>query len=250
MSADPDIIRTLRTANPFRDLDAAWIERFAPHALRRELAGGEYVWHRGDKARHFILVERGFVAIQRVSAEGDPVLVALFGAGDTLCVVPALQDIALPADAVAIGDRVEVVVVSATPILEAAREHAEVATVLNRALLQHASSLRSKIDIVSAGAVPKRIATLLLHLAERFGRATPDGTVEIERALTREQIGQLVNARTETVIRIMSRWAKAGWIDSTAGTLRIARTDMIERIAHGPALADGDRNRGQTPISG
>jgi CRP-like cAMP-binding protein len=236
---DPDIVSTLRSAGLFRELDDAWIERLAAHASRRTLCAGEHVWHQGDKVRSFIIVERGLVAIQRVSVAGDPVLVALFGDGDTLCVAPALQNIALPADAVAVGEIVSLLLVSSAPVLEAARQHANVAAAVNHALLQHTSSLRSKIDIVSAGAVPKRIAMLLLHLSERFGHPTGDGAIKIDRALTREQIGQLVNARTETVIRIMSRWSKAGWIESASGSLRISRLDMLNRIAQGPGTAPG-----------
>jgi CRP-like cAMP-binding protein len=238
--SDPGLVNALRSAGLFRELDTAWIERLAAYASRRALSAGEHVWHQGDKARAFVIIERGLVAIQRVSAEGEPVLVALFGDGDTLCVAPALEDIALPANAVAVSDAVNLLLVSAAPVLEAAREHANVSAAVNHALLQHTSSLRSKIDIMSAGAVPKRIATLLLHLGERFGRRTGEGGIKIDRALTREQIGQLVNARTETVIRIMSRWSKAGWIEGASGSLHISRLDMLERIVQGPGSAGGD----------
>ena len=107
----------------------------------------------------------------------------------------------------------------------------------NRALLEHTSSLRSKIELVSAGNTPRRIAALLLYLGERFGRKSDDGTVEIRPALTREQIGQLVNARTETVIRIMSRWSKARWIHGTAPKLKLLRVDMLQRMARAGASA-------------
>jgi CRP-like cAMP-binding protein len=71
---------------------------------------------------------------------------------------------------------------------------------------------------------------LLLYLARRFGRAAEDGHLVIDPALTREQIAQFVNARSETVIRIMSRWAKAGWIHGTAPSVHLLRLDMLKRI--------------------
>jgi len=235
MAVDPDIVGKLRSAGPFRELDPKWIEELALHASRRELAAGEYVWRHGDTAQYVIVVERGLVAIQRMTADGEAVLVALFGPGDTLCVVPALQHMVLPADAIAITQTVDVLRIAAAPVLSAADRHPEIAAVLNRALLQHTSSLRSKIDIVSAGTVPRRVAALLLHLAERFGHPIAGGAIQVDPALTREQIGQLVNARTETVIRIMSRWSKADWIEGTSASLRIMRIDMLERIVHGIA---------------
>lgn len=227
----------LRAAGPFRELRADWIERLAAHCTRRQFCAGDYVWRRGEAAQSFVVVEEGLVAVQRDTVDGENVLVALFGPGDTLCVVPALQHTPFPADAVAVAERVEVLVVAAAPVLVALDRDAELAAALNRALLDHASSLRNKIDIVSAGTVPRRVATLLLYLSKRFGRKSDDGTIEIYPAVTREQIGQLVNARTETVIRIMSRWSKAGWIQGAAPRLKLLRADMLRRMARDAAGA-------------
>ena len=222
---------------PYRKLDHAWVEQFAARSVQRRFAAGDYVWRGGEQAHSIVLVERGLVAIQRVTADGEGVLVALFGPGDTLCVVPALQHIPLPADAIAVTEQVDALLVPAGSVLSAAERSPEVAAALNRALLQHTSSLRSKIDIVSAGTVPRRVAALLLHLAERFGRNHAGGAIHIDPALTREQIGQLVNARTETVIRIMSRWSKAGWIHGDSAALKLVNIDMLRRMAYGPASA-------------
>ncbi len=191
----------LRMAGPFRELPSHWIEHLALHCTRRHFSAGDYIWRRGEPAQSFMVVEEGLVAIQWSTVGGENVLMALFGPGDTLCVVPALQHVPFPADAVTVTARAEVFLVAAAPVLDAVDRDAEVAAVLNRALLDHASTLRNKIDFVSAGTVPRRVAALLLHLAERFGHESDDGTVEIHPALTREQIGQLVNARTETVAR-------------------------------------------------
>jgi cAMP-binding proteins - catabolite gene activator and regulatory subunit of cAMP-dependent protein kinases len=225
------------SAGPSRNLDRAWMGRFAASSVPRRFAAGDYVWRGGEQAHSVVLVEQGMVAIQRVTAEGEGLLVALFGPGDTLCIVPALQHIPMPADAIAVTERVDVLLVPVAPVLSAAEHSPEVAAALNRALLQHTSSLRSKIDIVSAGTVPRRVAALLLHLAERFGCNHADGSIHIGPALTREQIGQLVNARTETVIRIMSRWSKAGWIQGDSASLKLMNIDMLKRMAYGPASA-------------
>jgi CRP-like cAMP-binding protein len=229
--AIPEIIDTLQSAGPFRTLPAKKIESLAAHGSRLTYSAGEYVWHNGSAAQYFMIVEQGLVAIQRVGTEGEAVLVALFGAGDALCIVPALQHMPFPADAVAMAERTTVLRIAAAPVMHAAESDRDLAALLNRALLDHTASLRSKIDIVSAGTVPRRIAVLLLHLAQRFGHEHA-GIVQIRPAVTREQIGQLVNARTETVIRIMSRWSKVGWIGGDSSSLSVMQPDMLERIAY------------------
>lgn len=40
---------------------------------------------------------------------------------------------------------------------------------VNRSLVAHSAALRQKIRIMTAGPVERRLAALLLHLAERFG---------------------------------------------------------------------------------
>ena len=81
------------------------------------------------------------------------------------------------------------------------------------------------------GNTPVTREELGMYLIERFGRpADAGGGVTVDVNLTREEIGQLVSARVETVIRILSRWQKAGWITSRPGGMEIARVDMLERI--------------------
>lgn len=39
-----------------------------------------------------------------------------------------------------------------------------------------------------------------------------------------------MSARVETVIRILSRWQKAGWLVARPGGIEIVRADMLQRI--------------------
>lgn len=228
-------IEQLRESKLFYDIDAKLMERLAAHSETRIFRAGEYAWRQGDMPRHFIVVQDGIIAIQQITADGTAVVVSLFGPHDALCIAPTLRRASAPADAVAMTDQAVVLMIAAEPVLNALDTDPRLAAAINHALLTHTEILRSKIEIVSAGTVPRRIAALLLHLAQRFGRSCDKQEVHINPALTREQIGQMVNARTETVIRIMSRWAKAGWIQGSSPAMVILRSDMLRRIACGTA---------------
>jgi CRP-like cAMP-binding protein len=125
---------------------------------------------------------------------------------------------------------VELLKIDASVVRRTLAEDAGLAAAVNRALLRHTQALRAKIGIVSAGTVPRRLATLMLYLADRFGRPAEDAVLRIDVALTREQIGQLVSARVETVIRVLSRWQKLGWLRGTRDGLELLRRDMLERV--------------------
>lgn len=222
----------LQRLRPFRGLHSSHLELLASEASLRRLKAGESVWRRGSHVQHLIGVVEGLVAIQQASPTGDINMLGLFGPGDSLCPIPPLYRQPAPADAVAVCDQTELVLVPAVSLLQALGAEPALALAINQTLAEHAALLRRKIELVSAGSVPRRVARLVLYLTERFGTAE-GGLVRIRPALTREQIGQLVNARTETVIRIMSRWQKAGWIRGSALVLEVLRVDMLRRIADG-----------------
>jgi CRP-like cAMP-binding protein len=239
--ADARIVSCLQALAPLQGLSLASIKSFASAAQLRRVSAGECVWRRGEHVHHFIGIVDGLVALQQVSAAGEVSMVALFGPGDALCAIPLLYRQLAPADAVAVCDQTELVFVPSALFLRTLETEPTLLAAVNRTLADHAALLRRKIELVSAGSVPRRVAALVLYLAERLGTAE-GGQVCIRPALTREQIGQLVNARTETVIRIMSRWQKVGWIRGSAPVLEVLRMDMLRRIASGaqPASPRGD----------
>lgn len=161
---------------------------------------------------------------------GEGIVVGLFRTGEAIGLAAALEHDAFPADAIAIGGPGDVLSIRADTLRESLGRSVAVALAVNRALLWHTAALRAKIDIVSAGSVPRRLAALMHYLIERFGKPTDAGTVAVELNLGREEISQLVSARVETVIRILSRWQKAGWLTTRPGGIEIARADMLQRI--------------------
>jgi CRP-like cAMP-binding protein len=207
------------------------LAQLACEATRHRYKAGEHIWYAGDAAAHFTLIDHGIVEIERVRRSGDGVVLGLFGAGQSVGLPALLAGKPYPADALALSVQVDIVRVRAAAVLRLMREHLPLSLAVNQALLQHNAALRASLEIVGAGAVPKRLAALFLFLGRRFGASDGSGSLHIDVALTREQIGRLVGARVETVIRIISRWQKAGWMKSTRGGMEITRVDMLRRMA-------------------
>jgi CRP/FNR family transcriptional regulator, cyclic AMP receptor protein len=66
--------------------------------------------------------------------------------------------------------------------------------------------------------VDRRVLALLWHLAERWGRVTPDG-VALSLALSHSMIGQLVGARRPTVSTAIAQLVREGHVArGAAGT--------------------------------
>lgn len=228
----PTLIDRLARTRLFSVLDGDTLQRVAASARLYRLSAGKRLWLTGEPAEEFCVIQAGLMEVQRLNADGDAVTLGLFGPGDAIGISAVLDRCPYPADALTLTASAEVLRVAAAPVLALLEHNAALALAMNRALLEHTDILRAKIDIVSAGSVPCRIAALVLYLAERFGEPHDGLAILVGVDLTREQIGQIVGARPETVIRIMSRWHKAGWLDSTRDGMEVRRLDMLHRIVH------------------
>lgn len=228
--ADGDRGRSLEAMAVFADVDATSRARLARDATIRRLAAGEALWMAGQRADHLTLVGRGIIQVEQMTVHGEGFVVGLFGAGDSIGLPTVLERGRYRSDAVALTNDSEVVRIRAEPVLAALAESPALAMAVNRALIRHSDVLRAKIEIVTAGSVPRRLAALFLHLIARFGDDIGAGGVRLGIGLTREQIGRYVSTRVETVSRILSRWQKAGWLRSGRGTIDVLRVDMLQRI--------------------
>jgi CRP-like cAMP-binding protein len=220
----------LNACDAFARLSPPLLEQISRSASMQRYGTGDHLWHTGEVVEHLFIIQSGAVEIVQHSAHGESSIMGLFGAGDLLCFSAALQRRPYPADAVAIAPDTDALRLPLGPIIDAQAASAELSAAINDALVQHTAVLRAKAGIVSAGSVPRRLAAFMLYLIERFGTEEQPPEVTIGIALTREQIGQFVGARVETVIRILGRWQKAGWMQTSSARIRILRRDMLERV--------------------
>jgi hypothetical protein len=84
---------------------------------------------------------------------------------------------------------------------------------VNAALIDRVNERALRLTITQAisqlNRVDRRLLALFWHLAERWGRMTPDG-VALPMTLSHRMLGQLVGARRPTVSTALSELARAG----------------------------------------
>ncbi len=224
------VARAIATSSLFRPLEADVVQRLAAQASIVRLELGERLWARGALSEHFHIVLRGVLGLQRTVAGGERTLVALFGPGEAASVPATLERDLFRADAYAVTHLAEVLRVRAEPVLELLARDARLAASVNRALLDHCRLMHTKIDILAAGSVQKRLAAFLLELIERFGDEHDDGTTHVPLRLSRAQLAAYVGARVETTIRILSSWQKASILETTRAGFEIASVDALRAI--------------------
>jgi CRP/FNR family transcriptional regulator len=78
--------------------------------------------------------------------------------------------------------------------------------------------------------VKRRLAALLLELADRHGATVPEGRV-INVPLTRENLAEMIGATPESVIRALSAFRKVGVLEDRAKQLVLLRPDHLRSLA-------------------
>jgi len=220
----------LLSASLFRAAPKPAIEALARFAIRRTLRANEALWHTGEAAHHFVVISRGLVRVERTVPSGTPVIVSIFGPHESVGATAALQGAPYPADAIASSQTIEIIQLPVAEVRAAMEREPRVAACIHEAVMTHTQALQAKIDIMSAGSVPARLAALFKHLAERFGDEQEDGSTRVPVALSRGAIAQLVSARTETVIRVLARWRHTGVLCADADGFDIPDLGQLETV--------------------
>jgi CRP-like cAMP-binding protein len=234
--AAPRTHRLLRTNRVACALDAPSFSALAASAVLRRSTRGEHLWRAGDSATHFTFVIAGLV---KIVASGTRSIVGIFGPRESLGDTTVVQRLRHTTDAIVASGVAEVIHVAAGPILASMTTRVQVASALNDVFLAQTEALHEKIRVMSAGAVPNRLATLFLSLGERFGDEQEDGSISIPVPLTRAELASMIGARVETTIRIARVFERAGTIATTRegfqildpAALRVTAGDNIDPAA-------------------
>lgn len=213
--------RLLAASRLFSGLGPALLAELARATHLKSGRRGDRVFRSGDDARHFHLIHSGLVKVQGRAADGTEAIVGLFGPRESVGDAAVVGRGVHPVSALVASPAAELIVVDRTPVLAAMEVDPAVSRAMVRALVEHTHALHLKIGVMSAGAVPKRLATLLLCLADRFGDEEEDGTTFIPVAVSRIELAAMIGARVETTTRAIRAWEKAGLVETSAAGFRL-----------------------------
>ncbi len=214
----------------FRRLAAADRARLAAVSVLRRFDRGAALFGEGDPSDAFFTVVEGRVKVFRTTPEGKDLILELFGAGDPIGAVAVYEERPYPASAVALEDTTCLLIPRAH-FFRLLEEHPTLVRGLLLALTWRLVELTDRLAELTGGKMEPRFARLFLKLAEDEGRATGDGAVHIPVALSRQELADLAGTTIETTIRILSRWGKAGVVETTTDGFVIRDRSALETLA-------------------
>ncbi len=231
-------IREVLVRTPsFSQLEPALVERLSAAATARTYSRDQCLWRAGDQPVSMVVVQSGLLKLSRPVARGRSALCGLFGPPESVGDLALVRGISYPASAIVATPSATIISIPRKEALAALQESRQFALQLACAAKDKVDRLHDKIDILSAGAVEARLATLLLKLYERFGDDFDDGSSRLPVALSRQDLADLVATSFETVIRLMTRWEREGTVSTDRGGFTLADMRRLRETA-GQAAPD------------
>src|SRR5215471_12005361 len=170
------LINTLRSCQLFVGLPQPDLENIADVAVIKSLEKGEYLFHEGDAAQGFYVVQRGAVNVHRVNAAGKEQIIHIFRAGDSFAEVALASPTGYPADARAI-EPTQVLLVRKEGFLELLKRQPELALRMLGSMSSHLRVLVGQIEDLTVKDVETRLANWLV---KRCPNPQGDSPVNIE----------------------------------------------------------------------
>ncbi len=207
-----ELAKRLRHFGLFERIPHTVLKIVAAGAQLRTLRQGEFYWRQGDAARKIVLIGSGFVKASRRNGNGASKTYGLFGPGDSMGLYAFWAGMRYPTDAIALSEGVVLIIIDAGEISDLAERHPRLSKNLRSEVTRFSEAFINKIEIVSAGSIEQRLAVLLLHLVDRYAVDKHGKQARLPVFLTLVQIGEIIDARIETVARSLGHWKRAGWL--------------------------------------
>jgi CRP-like cAMP-binding protein len=196
------IAGTLRSCQLFTGLPLPDLESIAAITVIKPLAKGDYLFHEGDPAVGFYIVQRGAVNVHRVNAAGKEQIIHVFRTGESFAEVALASEKGYPADARAL-EATQVLLVQKAGILALLRRQPELALRMLGSMSSHLRVLVSQLEDLTLKDVETRLANWLV---KRCPNPQSDRPVGIELTVPKRVLAAELGTVSETFSRTLAKF--------------------------------------------
>jgi CRP-like cAMP-binding protein len=196
------IAGTLRSCQLFTGLPLQDLESIAAVTIIKSLAKGDYLFHEGDSAVGFYIVQRGAVNVHRVNAAGKEQIIHVFRTGESFAEVALASEKGYPADARAL-ENTQVLLVQKEGILALLRRQPELALRMLGSMSSHLRVLVGQLEDLTLKDVETRLANWLV---KRCPKPQSDQPVRIELTLAKRVLAAELGTVSETFSRTLAKF--------------------------------------------
>jgi CRP-like cAMP-binding protein len=212
---------------PLSEQERAGVARqFTPHQYQKD----EYLFWEREPAEWLVFVTEGQVKMIKHSESGRETILATFGPGQIVGEVGVLVGEVYPASAQAL-EPTSTLNLRRDDYVELVRRYPDLAWALIQELGHRLQGAHETIRSLAVEKVERRVARVVLRMANTAGERLDDGTVRISVPLSRQDIADMAGTVIETAIRALSKFQKQGLIETRDGHIVLLEAHRLVAIA-------------------
>jgi len=200
--------------------------QFSPHYYEKD----DYLFWESEPAEWLVLVTAGQVKMIKHSESGRETILATFGPGQIVGEVGVLVGENYPATAQAL-EPASTLNLRRDDYTELVRKYPDLAWALIQELGRRLQGAHETIRSLAVEKVERRVARVVLRMANTAGERLDDGTVRISVPLSRQDVADMAGTVIETAIRALSKFQKQGLIETREGHIVLLEAHRLVAIA-------------------
>ena len=220
------LVNTLRSCQLFTGLPQPDLEQIAAVTAVKSLEKDEYLFHEGDAAIGFYIVQRGAVNVHRVNAAGKEQVIHVFRTGDSFAEVALATPTGYPADARAL-EPTQVLLVQKDGILALLKRQPELALRMLGSMSSHLRVLVGQLEDLTLKDVETRLANWLV---KRCPAAAGDKPVHIELKMTKRVLAAELGTVSETFSRTLAKFREQKLVTVKGRTVTVLSPKRLSEL--------------------
>jgi CRP-like cAMP-binding protein len=181
-------------------------ESVAPLFQEERFREGEYLFYEGDPSQGLFILREGRIKIVKHSVRGKDVILRLLNPEEMFGEVAAFDGGPCPASAQALEDTVALHLPQ-SDFLGLLERYPSIALQIIEDLGRKLRDAHDLIRALTTDTVEKRIATVLLKLAEKLGKPEERG-IRLKIHLSRQDLADMAGTTIETAIRVLTKFTR------------------------------------------
>jgi CRP/FNR family transcriptional regulator len=223
------VVNALRRCQLFAGLPQQDFENIAAVTVVKSLDKGEFLFHEGDSAVGFYIVQTGAINVHRVSAAGREQTIHIFRPGESFAEAALASERGYPADARAVEPS-QVLLVQKAGFLDLLRHQPELALRMLSSMSAHLRVLVGQLEDLTLKDVETRLANWLL---KRCPHPAQDKPATIHLTVTKRVLAAELGTVSETFSRTLAKFREQKLLSSKGKTLVILSPAKLEALLRG-----------------
>ena len=224
-----EIAAYVRTIPLLADLPPAVRDDIAARSRTRHLHRDEIVFIAGQPAEYVHFLVEGHIKVVHETADGQEIILRVIQPGAIFGGSGGWGDAVYPATGITIEASIELQVRS-SDFTDLITQHPAFSLSIISELGRRLRETEARISELQAERVERRIARVLLRLANKTGKRTEEG-IEIGLPLSRQDLAELAGTTLSTVSRVVRAWHRDGLVIARREQIILTRAHELVMIA-------------------